>query len=331
MNKKILITGSCGFLGTIVVDYFLEHTRWDIIGVDSFKHKGDSCRYHQNTKRYRVYTHDLTTPISETLKKKIGNVDIVLNLASESHVDRSINDFISFVKNNVDLMLNVLQYSLEIKPDMLIHCSTDEVYGSVLEGQSHTEWSTILPSNPYAASKAAQEALCISAWRTYGIPLIITNSMNFIGKRQDKEKYLPKLISKVYNNEIITVHRNNDIIGSRFYVPARNYADALIFLINRNEVTRWYGSNKEIIIPDRYNIVGDTEVNNLELAEIVSDIMGKPLKYEFVDFNSVRPGHDAFYRLNGDKLEKLGWCPPVTFESELKEIIRWTIENPEWM
>ena len=238
--------------------------------------------------RCHVVTHDLAAPFSEQMIDRIGHIDYIVNMASESHVDRSITDPVPFVENNVALVLNMLEYARQIKPEIFIQVSTDEVYGAA-PTHDHPEWSVILPSNPYSASKAAQEAIAISYWRTYDIPLIITNTMNNIGEMQDPEKFVPMLIKGIHNGDTVTIHGTEEYIGSRFYLHARNHADALLFLINQGAPTK-YVDNNEIVMPDRYNVVGDTEKNNLELAEEIAQLVGEPLKYKLVDFHQIRPG-----------------------------------------
>jgi dTDP-glucose 4,6-dehydratase len=193
--KRILVTGIGGFVGSHFAEHILKNTDWEIVGIDSFRNKGDSLRLRHLAKepRLTVHTHDLQAPISDRMIEVIGSIDYVINIASDSHVDRSISDPVPFVENNVALILNVLEYCRRVKPSKLIQCSTDEVFGPALEGTAHTEWYPILPSNPYAASKAAQNAIAISYWRTYNVPLIITHCMNMIGERQDKEKFIPIL------------------------------------------------------------------------------------------------------------------------------------------
>lgn len=329
--KRILVTGSAGFVGAHIVEHILATTDWHVIGIDSFKHRGDSLRVYQDYNRYEIITHDLNTPISDRMIEKIGYVDYVINNASESHVDRSITDPVPFVQNNVNVALTMLEYARIVKPEKFIHISTDEVYGPALEGTLHAEWSNILPSNPYSASKACQEAVCISYWRTYNIPIIITNTMNLVGERQDKEKFIPMLISKIEKGETVTIHGSPEYIGKRFYLHARNQADGQLFLLKNKKPTMYEDRIDELVIPDRYNIVGEIELNNLELAEMVADIMGKPLKYELVDFHSARPGHDRRYALDGKKIEELGWLPPVKFYDSLKKTIEWTLKNREWL
>lgn len=327
---RVLITGSAGFIGSHVVDHFLANTDWDIIGIDSFRHRGDSLRV-QSDPRYKIYCHDLNAPISYRLAQKIGDVDAIINMASESHVDRSIEEPADFIRNNVNVSLNTLDYAITTRIKQYIQISTDEVYGAAPEGLNHKEWSPILPSNPYAASKAAQEAIAISYWRTYGLPLVITNTMNNFGSKQDKEKFIPMLISKIESGQEVTIHGTERYIGKRHYLHARNHADALMWLIKNIHPISYQDTSGDIIFPSRYNVVGEAEVDNLELANIISKILRRPLLYKFVDFHAARPGHDRRYSLDGTKLKDLGWKAPVAFFESLKKTVEWTLENREWL
>jgi len=336
-NKtKVLLTGIAGFAGSHIFEHLLLNTDWDIIGIASWKHKGTPERIEEVLKRdeslrdrVTIITHDLISPITEMTKKKIGRVNYVLNIASESHVDRSITDPVPFVQNNVNLELSILEYAREYKPDLFLQFSTDEVYGVAPEGINHPEWASIVPSNPYSASKAAQEAIAISYWRTYGIPLIITNTMNLFGETQDSEKYIAKAIRQISRGESITVHGTPEKIGSRFYLHARNMADAVLFIIKNLKPTP-YAEDVDLV-PDRYNIVGDIELNNLEVAERIAKVVGKPLNYTFTDFHATRSGHDRRYALDGTKLKNLGWKAPLSFDESLERYINWTFNNPQWL
>ena len=180
-SMRALITGSHGFVGSHVVELLLERTDWELIGLDSFRHAGDSERNHADA-RYKTVCHDLNAPIRGRTAEAIGQVDYILNLASMSCVDTSIKDPVYFWENNTRLIVNILEYARRVRPRAFIHCSTDEVFGPSSDGEPHKEWAAIVPSNPYSASKAAQEALCIAYWRTFGVPLIITNTMNMLGR-----------------------------------------------------------------------------------------------------------------------------------------------------
>lgn len=629
--------------------------------MDSFRHRGDSLRITQDPNRYDIFTHDLTTPISDRLINKIGHIDYIINMASESHVDRSITDPVSFCENNFKLALTMLEYARKVKPEFFIQISTDEVYGAALNSHNHKEWETILPSNPYSGSKAAQEAMCISYWRTFSVPVVITNcfsmdsniltenglknydsikegdnvwtldenenfiltevlekikmpsnnemiyintpkvnqlvtpnhrmmikkpkgkprkygeieecqaesllemkgrvriptigkwngekmddkyilgdadeyimstiygwyvsegyyvknentvcfgagskkqqdilinllsyigkpyingrsvritnkelrviveefgtlainkkipdfikkiktesliyflnsaidgdgsvynkiynnrkvtatvyytkseklvedmleigikcgyavrcckrktwnplktlksesfivrfrlpvadieksniskikyndnvwciktktgkvfierngivslsgqTMNMVGEKQDSEKFLPMLINRINAGQEVTIHGNKDVIGSRYYLHARNHADALLFIIENTKPTMYRDCMNEIIVPDRYNIVGEREIDNLSLAKMVADILDKPLIYRLEDFHEARPGHDRRYALDGTKLKNLGWKAPISFKQTLEKTIEWTLQRPEWL
>jgi dTDP-glucose 4,6-dehydratase len=332
--KKILITGSAGFVGSHIVEHLLINTDWKIIGIDSFKHKGDSLRItdspRSKNKRYEVFYCDLNAPISQRLKDRIGEIDYILNVASESHVDRSIDDPVSFIQNNVNLVLHILEYARQVKPEKFIHISTDEVYGACKEPYKHNEWDVHLPSNPYSASKSAQEQICISYWRTYNVPLIITNTMNMFGERQDIEKFIPKVIRLINENEIVPIHGTKEYIGKRHYLHARNLADALLFILRKVDVIHYEDSNK-IIYPERFNIAGEKEFDNLQLAKLISKILKKKLKYELLDFHLTRPGHDRRYALNSSKILSYGWKYPISFEKSLRNTIEWTLSKTEWL
>lgn len=332
--KRVLLTGVAGFMGSHVLEHILTNTDWHVIGVASWMHRGTPERVLEVlnanltwSDRVTIITHDLNAPFTDHTKKRIGEVDYIINVASESHVDRSITDPVPFVQNNVNLILNMLEFAREVLPEKFLQISTDEVYGPAPEGINHKEWSTILPSNPYSASKAAQEAICISYWRTYGVPVIITNTMNLFGEMQDTEKYTASLIRKIQNGVTVTVHGTPDNIGSRYYLHARNQADALLFTL-RNVDVKMY---PKYVRPERLNIVGDREVNNLELAQMVAVMLGKKLHYAFTDFHKTRPGHDRRYALDGAKMRGYGWTAPQDFETSLRRYIDWTLNHPQWL
>lgn len=332
--KKVLLTGASGFVGSHILRHLLVNTDWNFVCPCSWKHKGTPERIKlalegQDNKRVTVFTHDLEAPFTEHTKEMIGKVDYILNIASNSHVNRSIDHPGDFIIGNTLLAYNMLEFARETKPEVFLQFSTDEVYGVAPEGVNHAEWSSIVPSNPYSASKACQEATAISYWRTYNLPVIITNTMNIFGESQDKEKYLAQLISKINNGETVTVHGSVGNIGSRFYLHARNAASAVLYILQNVKPSLY--NEGENIVPDRYNIVGDLEIDNLEMAKMISKIMGKELKYELVDFHQGRPGHDRRYALDGEKLRNLGWKAPVQFEESIKKYIDWTLANPEWM
>lgn len=340
MSKRVLLTGAGGAIGVHVIAHIMHNTDWDLVALDSFAtdHKGyfdritRVCRNHPEwPARINVFCHDLNAPFTTREIEKIGKIDYIINLASRSDVQNSIEDPLPFVKNNNDLMVNMLEYARIAKPETFLHFSTDEVYGPApKDSGGHPEWDTILPSNPYSASKACQEALAIAWWRSFGVPVIITNTMNNFGEMQAPSKFPAMIQKNIENGEVTKVHSaKNGEVGTRYYLHSRNAADAIVFILKN--VKPILHSHGEIDRPVRLNIVGDKQVSNLDLVEIISKLMGKPAKTEMVYFHEDNPGHDLHYGLNGDKLKKLGWISPVSFEESMKSTIEWQQRNPEWM
>lgn len=333
---RILITGAGGFLGHHALRHFLTETGWDIICTDSFRHEGKTDRIGlalaggppEWADRVTVVTHDLTVPISAQMAAQIGPVDYVAAYASLSDVDASITSPAAFVRNNTGVALTVLDWARMAHPAAVIWISTDEVYGPVHRGSpGHAEWAPILPSNPYSASKAAQEAIAISYWRTYGVPLVIVNCMNLIGEAQAVTKFVPKVIAAVRDGKTVTIHGRAGNIGTRHYLHARNLADAVLYILRNLPPGQFPAAAR----PDRYNIASPDQLTNLELAELVAAAQGKPLRYELEDFHTTRPGHDPHYGLDPAKLAALGWKPPVPFAESLQRAVEWTLAHPEWM
>jgi dTDP-glucose 4,6-dehydratase len=345
-----LLTGSGGFIGSHVLEHIFTATTWQVLATDSFRHKGKADRIAQMLEprpdwrpRLEVTTHDLQAPFTDQMIYRMGPVDYVIAMASESHVDRSIDDPVSFIRNNVNVILSTLEFCRTVQPKHVMVISTDEVYGPepIVGGVPvpHPEWAPIVPSNPYSASKAAQEAIATAYWRTFGVPVTIINCMNLIGERQDPEKFVPMLIRGIASGEEVTIHGREGDIGTRHYLHARNLADALVYIL-KNLPPAMYGAHAKAGLdrpayvadrPDRYNIVGPDRIDNLVLAQTIAGIVGRPLKYRLLDFHSARPGHDPHYGLAPEKLAKAGWTPPVPFDESLIRTVRWSLDHPEWL
>lgn len=336
MSKKVLITGLCGFAGHHVVEHILKNTDWEIVGIDklSYAARGfDRLRDIDafDDKRVQVLAADFSQPISRGIAKEIGQVDYIIHMGASTHVDNSIIDPYPFVKNNVIGTLRMLEFAkTQTKLTAFVYFSTDEVFGPASEGLAYGEWDRYNSGNPYAASKAGGEEMTLAFANTYRLPIIIVHCMNLIGERQHPEKFIPLIIKKVIIGETVTIHSNKEktVAGSRFYIHCRNMADALLFILDkttRSSIT-FLGPLRE-----KFNIVGEKEVSNLELAQAIADIMGMPLHYELVDFHSARPGHDLRYALDGGLLKSLGWIPPKTFEESLEKVVQWTLDNPKWL
>lgn len=338
--KRVLITGASGAIGVHIIAHILQNTDWEIVALDSFvkEHKGSFdritkvCEDHPDwMKRIKVVCHDLNAPISEREIKQIGKINYILNLASSSDVQASIDDPTPFVINNINIILNMLSYAKEIKPEVFLQFSTDEVYGATTkDSKGHKEWDTILPSNPYSASKACQEALAISYWRSFGLPLVITNTMNNFGEMQGAAKF-PAIIQKnIEDGKVTKIHTaSNGEIGTRYYIHSRNSADAILFILKNVKPTIHEAG--KIDKPIRLNIVGDKQLDNKELVEAIAELMGKEAKIELVSFHETNPGHDLHYGLDGSKLKELGWKTPVSFKESMKSTIEWQQKNHEWI
>lgn len=331
--KTVLLTGVAGFIGAHTLEHLLENTDWAIFGVDSLEHAGkyeriDMVLRKNSAWESRFMFKKLNLALPWSMDELPIDVDYIINMASESHVDRSIKEPAPFVKNNVDLTIHMLEYARKVKPDVFIQISTDEVYGAMYD-HPFVEWERLIPSNPYSASKAAQEMIAISYWRTYNVPVVITNTMNNIGEMQDVEKFVPMLIRDISEDKIALVHGTEQEIGTRFYLHARNHADALLFIL-KNCPPHLYEADIDDK-PDRYNIVGEDQVSNLEMAERIASLLGKRLRYRLEDYHTTRPGHDMHYGLNGDKLKELGWVPPLGLEESLRRTVENYMQHKEWL
>jgi dTDP-glucose 4,6-dehydratase len=332
---RLLLTGAGGFVGCHTLIHFLHNTDWQIVVIDSFRHMGKTDRvthmletHPEYIPRVTVLTHDLTVPFSLQLVERMGPIDYVVNMASESSVDRSIATPRDFVNNNVNLMHTMLEYARSNPLKKFLHISTDEVYGPAPQGYNHIEGDYHRPSNPYAASKAMQEDLGWAYWRTFDVPYMQSNTMNIIGEMQDPEKLVPRVIQCALSGEKMPIFADkNKAAGSRKYLHARNQADALLFILNNVQPSSYLKGDES---PEIFNVVGDTEMSNLDMALLVASYTGKKLNYELVDVYTARPGHDTRYSLDGSKLAKLGWKAPMKFEDSVKSTVEWTLEHPEW-
>jgi len=324
---RILITGGAGFIGHHFVNHFLNFTDWDIVVLDNLNYASSGLDRLRdiNTfkeKRVLILTNDFTKPIEEGIAKEIGDVDYILHLGAQTHVDNSIKNPEPFVMSNVVGTMRVLDFARKCKNlKRMNYFNTDEIFGPAPEGVNYKEWDRHNPTNPYSATKAGGEMLCLAYANTYGLPLFTTNTMNVFGERQHPEKFIPMTIRKVLADEKVIIHSDptKTKAGSRYWIHARNVAAAVMFLLDK-------AKNRE-----KYNIVGEKEVNNLEMARFIANVLGKELKYEMVDFHSSRPGHDLRYALDGTKMKDMGWDIPMTFEQSLEKTIKWTLANPKWL
>jgi len=333
--KNAIITGGAGSIGIHVIAHIFHNTDWNVTVLDSFRHKGYRERITRTlqdhpdwNKRLKVIQTDLTCPINPQMIKEIGHVDYMYHLAALSDVFFSVENPVYTIQNNVNSTLVMLEFARQVKPEQFIYFSTDEVYGPVKKGEAHKEWDTHRPSNAYAASKAACEDICYSYWRSYDVPLIITNTMNNFGEMQSSSKFPVIIQKKVEAGEVVTIHGSEKEAGTRFYIHSRNVADALLFITNTGVYHHQIGKIDE---PLRYHIVGDECLSNLDMAKKIASLMDKPLKYEIVDFHKDNPAHDIHYGLQDSNLRSMGWKQPHSFDVSMKNTIEWQSVNKEWI
>ena len=336
--KHILITGGAGFIAHHLINLIIKTTDWRITTVDRLDYSGnlnrlaDVMQDHSpsDRKRLRTIYHDLKADFNPMILADIGKVDIIAHLAAGSHVDRSIERPMEFVMDNVVGTCNVLEMAR--KQDNLerfLYFSTDEVFGPAPNGIKYDEYDRYNSTNPYSATKAGGEELAVAFQNTYKMPIYITHTMNVFGERQHPEKFIPMTIRNVRDGNMVTIHSDatKTIPGSRHYIHAEDVADATLFLL-QNEFAL-HSDNNGIKCP-KFNICGATELNNLQLAQMIADAQDKPLKYQFMDFHSSRPGHDLRYALSGERMKRMGWEPkPV--EQRIHDVVKWTLENTRWL
>ena len=332
MNKKrVLVTGGAGFVAHHVIEELLKKTDYDIISLDRLDTSGSLSRLAHILEinpewrsRLSVVWHDLKAPLNDYVINELGHVTHVLHLAAGSHVDRSITYPMEFVMDNVVGTANILDYArLNLKESLefFLYFSTDEVFGPAPEGVFYKEDDRYRSGNPYSATKAGAEELCMAYENTYKMPILVSHTMNVFGNRQHSEKFIPMLISNVLTGAKTYIHANKDCTkaGTRHYVDAKDVANAVLFLMK-------YGK-----VGEKYNIVGKEETDNLQLANIIAFLMDRPLNYEMIDFHSSRPGHDLRYALSGEKMRKLGWVPQKELKERLRDVISWSLENNQWL
>lgn len=341
MSKRILLTGISGFVASHLFEHIMINTDWSVVGSYRNNTAGSLLRIEEILSkrpewndRLTLLRLDLNDTINHTDKKRIGKIDVVIHAAANSHVDRSITNPMEFVQDNCVATVKLLEYVRQLPVDdrpLFYYFSTDEVFGPAPKDRNYTEEDRHRPNNPYAAAKSASEQFVQAYGNTYGIKFIISNCMNIIGERQDPEKYVGLVINKVLKGEKLSVHASpSGEPGKRHYLHARNIASAVTFLIENGQSG------------ERYNVVGDKEVDNLEMAQLIAQYVNEwqtqhgqtptPLVYELVDFHSSRPGHDLRYGLDGSKLKSMGFSYPVSFEDTLKRVVFWTLDNKErWL
>jgi len=325
--KKIIITGGSGFIGSNLVNYFLKKNYF-VINIDKLSYSGN--KYNQkntNQKNYFFIKSDINNrkKIIETFNR--FKPSIVFNLAAETHVDRSIDGPAPFIHSNINGVFNLLESirfynKISKKKIKLIHISTDEVYGDVLDKSKRAnENYPYLPSSPYAASKASADHLVKSYIRTYNFPAIISNCSNNYGPRQFPEKLIPKLIFNIMNNKPLPIYGKG--LNSREWIYVEDHCRALEILATKGKI----GEN--------YNIGSNVDLTNINLTKLILKVMKTKLqkinKNVKIKFVKDRPGHDFRYALDSKKIQrKLKWKAVVKIDEGLSRTINWYIDNQKY-
>ncbi|MDO5825589.1 MAG: dTDP-glucose 4,6-dehydratase [Methanosphaera sp.] len=302
-----MITGGAGFIGSNYVHYVAQkYPDYDITVLDKLTYAGDL----ENIKSLDVefIKGDIASEIEAG--KAMKDADYVVNFAAETHVDKSINDPQSFVKSDVLGTQNLLELVRKYDVERYIQISTDEVYGSILEG-SFKETDNIDPSSPYSASKAGGDLLVNAYYKTYGIPVIITRSSNNFGPRQFPEKLIPLFILKALHDEPLPVYGDGQNVRDWIYVEDNCAGvDTVLHKGKLGEV---------------YNIGGGNEKNNMEITKLILEKLNKP--ETLIQHVQDRLGHDRRYSLDATKTKKLGWQPKWSFEDAMEKTVNWYKDN----
>ena len=342
MSKRVLITGGAGFIAHHTIKYYLENTDWEIVSLDRLDYSGNLNRIsdlmngydEKQKKRIKIIFHDLRSEVNEMLAADLGQFNYILHMAASSHVDRSIEDPLTFVQDNVVATCNILNFARKnSKLELFIYFSTDEVFGPAPKDVNYKERDRYNSTNPYSATKAGGEELSVAFENSYNMPIFITHTMNVFGERQHPEKFIPMCVKNIHDGKKVFIHsdKSKKIAGSRHYIHAEDVADGTFFLIkNLNKLKNTQKDFGGAKCP-KFNLVGPVEWTNLELALNIAKCMNKKLNYEMVDFHSSRPGHDLRYALDGNLLKKAGWIPNVSIEERIKQVVDWTLKNNRWL
>jgi dTDP-glucose 4,6-dehydratase len=332
MNRKILITGGAGFIGSHVVRLFVnKYPNYEIHNLDKLTYAGNLKNITDIEKAPNYHFHRVDIVDAQALHELFTThqFDSVIHLAAESHVDRSITNPLEFVMTNVVGTVNLLNAAKDLwKGNMegkrFYHVSTDEVYGSLHDGGFFYEDTPYDPQSPYSASKASSDHFVRAYHNTYKLPVVLSNCSNNYGPNQFPEKLIPLFINNIRNNKALPVYGKGENVRDWLYVV--DHARAIDDVYHK-------GANGET-----YNIGGFNEWTNLDLIKVICKtadrILGRPEgeSEKLISYVTDRAGHDLRYAIDANKIMKdLGWEPSLQFEEGIEKTINWYLENEQWM
>ena len=325
MLKKIIVTGGLGFVGSNLVKLLIKK-KYYVVNLDKVSYASSFYNLKNiNNKYYKFYKGDIcNNKLIKRLLKKHKPIAL-FNLAAETHVDRSIEHPIDFIKSNILGVFNILEcvksYHKQNKKFKMLHISTDEVYGDIKKNYKSKENDKYKPSSPYSASKASADHLINSYVRTYKLPILISNCCNNFGPNQFPEKLIPKTIFNIIINKNIPIYGKGK--NQREWIYVEDHCRALITLIKKGK------------IGESYNVGTGLTINNLKLAQKIIKIyksnFDKKKQKIRIEFVKDRPGHDFRYALNSSKIrKKLGWKHLYSFNKALIKTVEWYLKNPKF-
>lgn len=313
----ILITGGIGFMGSHFVRYILnKYPEYTVVVFDKLTYAGNpnNLKDVTNNPRYRFVHGDIADKITIQNVLHDYSIDAIVNYAAETHVDRSIMEPMAFLNTNVLGVYQLLEAARKHGIQKIVHVSTDEVFGSTMNG-TFTEDSPMQPNSPYAAAKAAGDLLCRSYWTTYQTPVIVTHSCNFYGSHQYPEKLIPLFITNLLEEKKVPLYGDGKNV--REWIHTSDHCRAIDSILHT-------GKPGEV-----YNIGTGDEKPNHEVALLILELMGKG--DDMIEWVKDRPGHDRRYAIDSTKLRReLGWTPAISFADGLRETVAWYAENESW-